>query len=174
MSDYVYESGMSTQRRRQRRTAITLILTLLLLFGAFWWAWAYMREGDPATVSPTQTPTNGVTAGACDPSRDPREVTINVYNASNRSGLAGRIADELRERGFTVGRIANDPLGAAFAQPVQVRYGEPGLFQAATLRDIVEGEQVIRDERTTTELDLVLGQNFVELNPPPAGIPAGC
>ena len=168
MSDYVYESGMSTRRRKQRRTAITLLLTLLLLFAAFWWAWSYIRED--GTAGANGTPTAGSTAGQCG-DNDPREVTVNVYNASNRRGLAGAVADELRSRGFTIGDVANDPLGQNFAAPSQVRYGEPGRTQAAMLRGLVEDEQVIRDERTDNSLDLVLGQNFGDLNPAPAGTP---
>ena len=167
MSDYVYESGLSTKRRRQRRTAVTLLLTTLFLFGAFWWAWSYIRddgEAPPATSQPTTD------VGQCG-DNDPRTVTLNVYNASSRSGLAGTVADELRDRGFTIGEVANDPLGASFSAPAQVRYGEPGRQQAAMLRGIVEDEQVVRDERTTTDLDLVLGPNYVELNPEPAGVP---
>jgi len=167
MSDYVYESGISSRRRRQRRTAITLLLTLLFLGGAFYWAWSYIRDGGTSTAAPTPTET----AATCG-ENDPRAVTLNVYNASSRNGLAGSVAEELRARGFTIGAVSNDPLDASFSAPAQVRYGEPGRQQAALLRDVVEDEQVIRDERTTTDLDLVLGPNFTQLNPEPAGVPS--
>ena len=167
MSDYVYESGISSRRRRQRRTAITLLLTLLFLGGAFYWAWSYIRDDGTGEAGASPTTTATVTCG----DNDPRAVTLNVYNASSRNGLAGSVAEELRSRGFTIGDVANDPLGAVFNAPAQVRYGEPGRQQAAMLRDVVEDEQVIRDERTTTDLDLVLGPNFTQLNPDPAGVP---
>lgn len=167
MSDYVYESGMSTKRRRQRRTAVTLLLTLLFLFGAFWWAWSYIRDDGTGPVAQQPGTTE---VGQCG-DNDPREVTVNVYNASNRGGLAGAVADELRARGFTIGAVDNDPLEASFGAPAQIRYGEPGREQAAMLRGIIEDEQVVRDERTTTDLDIVLGPAYVALLPEPAGVP---
>lgn len=172
MSEYVYESGMSTHRRKQRRTAITLMLTLLIIFGAFWWAWSYIRADDSSTATPTAD--NGTPGTVECAEWDPRLVTVNVYNASNRRGLAGLVAGELESRGFEVGQIANDPLRATLEAPVQIRYGEPGRQQASVLRDLVEDEHVVRDDRTDTTLDLVLGESFGELNPEPAGIPPGC
>lgn len=167
MSDYVYESGLSTKRRRQRRTAITLGLTFLLLFSAFWWAWSYIRSGDETvpTAEPTETPIT------CEGIADPREITINVYNATQVTGLAGRVANELRERGFTVGAVSNDPLGQTLEASAAVRYGEPGVSYAETFKTIVNEPALQPDERPDAVVDFVLGNFFTELNPAPAGTP---
>lgn len=165
MSDYVYESGLSTKRRRQRRTAITLVLTLLLLFSAFWWAWSYIRNGDETT--PTVQPTGNTCEGAA----DPRDVTVNVYNATQISGLAGRIANELKDRGFTVGTVSNDPLRETVEAPAALRYGDAGRPYAAVLKTIVNEPGLHPDTRTDTAVDFVLGNGFTELNPVPAGTP---
>lgn len=34
---------------------------------------------------------------------------MNVYNATAKSGLAGRTAEELKKRGFTIGKVGNAP-----------------------------------------------------------------
>ncbi|MDO5502946.1 MAG: LytR C-terminal domain-containing protein [Actinomycetia bacterium] len=163
MSEYVYESGMSTQRRKQRRTAITLMLTLLLLFGAFWWAWAYIRsDGDAAAGdSPTQTPTP--TAATCVGGHDPKPITVNVYNATRTSGLARRAADELAEAGFVkIGEVANDPMtDREVTVPIEVRYGVPGQPFAETFRDAYVPEAtVFGPVREGGAIDVVLGPGF--------------
>lgn len=169
MSDYVYESGMSTKRRRQRRTAITMLLTLLLLFSAFWWAWSYMRADDSvANPGPTTTPTS-----SCEGIADPRKVTVNVYNATTTTGLAGRVAGELKDRGFTVGTVANDPMRATIDAPGALRYGDEGRPYATIFKTIIDDPVLLPDTRTDDSVDLVIGDTFTKLNDPPAGV-ANC
>lgn len=156
MSDYVYESGMSTKRRRQRRTAITMLLTLLLLFGAFWWAWSYMRDGGSATATPTQT--NTLTPGAC---VDAKDATFNVYNATNRAGLARTAADALKAAGFTVDKVANDPLSKSLPGGIEIRYGEPGHPYATSFKEYYgQPVSIAPDDREDASVDVVLGDTF--------------
>jgi len=170
MSDYVYESGLSTKRRRQRRTAITLLLTVLLLFSAFWWAWSYIRSGGDGATAVAE-PTSTATATTCSGAADPRDVTINVYNATQVTGLAGRVANELKSRGYTIGTVSNDPLQATVEAPAALRYGDAGRPYAAILKTIVDEPALHPDGRPDTAVDFVLGDGFTELNPQPAGIP---
>ena len=155
MSDYVYESGMSTKRRRQRRTAITLILTLLLLFGAFWWAWSYIREDATSVASPTLTPTPGQCI-------DPKDVTINVFNGTSRAGLARSSADSLKAAGFTIGKVANWPDDTEVKSFAVLRFG-PAAEGAGTAFAEHYGQPVklrlIADMEGLT-MDLVLGRKF--------------
>lgn len=156
MSDYVYESGLSTKRRRQRRTAITLVLTLLLLFSAFWWAWSYIRNGEPATASPT--PTDTLSPGAC---VDAKNATFNVFNATSRAGLARTAADALKAEGFTVDRIANDPLGKSLPGSIEIRYGEGGHPYATSFKEYYgQPVSIAPDEREDATVDVVLGDAF--------------
>ena len=168
MSDYVYESGMSTKRRRQRRTAITLLLTLLFLFGAFWWAWSYIRDGGSEAASEASATTPAVTATTCAGEDDPKNVTINVYNSTTISGLAAGAAADLKAAGFTIGTVANDPEGIGSPWPLVVRFGPEGQTFAERFRDhyVPVGLASPRD-RTGTDLDLILGQGFEELPPVP-------
>lgn len=154
MSDYVYESGMSTKRRRQRRTAITLLLTLLLLFGAFWWAWSYMREDGGEQTAPA--PTGCV---------DARAAVFNVYNATSRSGLARSAAEALTAAGFNVGKVANDPENKALPGQVEIRFGPSGEPFATSFRDDYgQAVSMTPVEREDTTLDVVLGDAFEAWN----------
>ncbi|WP_369267698.1 LytR C-terminal domain-containing protein [Streptomyces harbinensis] len=40
---------------------------------------------------------------------EPRTITVNVYNATTRTGLAQQTADALAERGFVIGTVDNAP-----------------------------------------------------------------
>lgn len=171
MSDYVYESGMSTKRRRQRRTALTLLLTLLFLFGAFWWAWSYIRDGgEGAGATPTPSATAPPTPTAtCIAGNDPKGVLINVYNATNRSGLARRSADQLTAAGFQVGAVANDPAGQAVEGVLQLRHGPEGAPFAAAFKEYYQPvAELAAIERAGTDLDLVLGNAFEDFTAFPA------
>ncbi|HHU08774.1 MAG TPA: LytR C-terminal domain-containing protein [Intrasporangiaceae bacterium] len=155
MSDYVYESGMSTKRRRQRRTAITMLLTLLLLFGAFWWAWAYMRDGEAESGGKT-------TESGC---IDAKAATFNVYNATNRSGLARSAADALTAAGFKVGKVANDPERKKLPGHVEIRFGPAGKPYATSFKqDYGQSVSMTPVERDGSTLDVVLGDAFQEWN----------
>ena len=59
--------------------------------------------GDPAAATATCTP-KVVAAGTA---LDSNVVTINVFNASTRSGLANRALIDLQKNGFLGGRIGN-------------------------------------------------------------------
>ncbi|MCA1780740.1 MAG: LytR C-terminal domain-containing protein [Dermatophilaceae bacterium] len=168
MSDYVYESGISTKRRRQRRTAVTLLLTLLFLFGAFWWAWSYIRDdggGVAAGTAPTASPTAPATPTAtCVAANDPKTVTINVYNATNRSGLARSSADQLEGAGFTLGSVANDPEAQQVEAALQLRHGPEAEPFATAFKEYYQPTvELVPVEREGTALDLVLGNAFEDL-----------
>lgn len=164
---YVKESGTSTaRRRRQRRTAVTLTLCVLLLLGAMGSAIAYSKGwvGAPAAAPGcTAAPTASTkAAGAALPSA----VTVNVYNASGRSGLANETARSLRDRGVTVKAVSNDPLHKSVAGVAEIRYGPAGAKAARTVAaHQVKGATLVKDGRTDASVDLVVGQKFSTLLP---------
>ena len=168
---YILESSASTSRRRRRRRAfVTLVVVALMLFFAFWYAYSYYQTAANPTAVPSPTCTTAVTAA---PAPKPREVTLNVYNATDRDGLAARTAAEVRRRGFAVATVANDPLGKSVPGPAEVRYGRSGASRARLVLALVKGARPVRDARTDASVDLVLGEAFTALNrPAPARKPA--
>ena len=117
------------RRRKRRRAAITLTLVGLVMVGTFAYAAAYFQGWVAfGTPQPSASPACQVAAPA--KALTPAAVTINVYNATNREGLAASVAKSLRGQGFKVHTIANDPLGKQIAGVGEVRHGQRGSASA--------------------------------------------
>ena len=161
---YVVEAGASRSRRaRRRRALITLGVVALMLFFAFWYAYSYYQDSNTprASASPTCTATATSTA------KTPSQVTVNVYNATDRSGLAAKTASDVRKRGFKVSAVSNDPLQKDVTVAAEVRYGTTGTSAAQLVMALVKGSKAIKDSRTDSSVDLVLGAKFKALTAAP-------
>ncbi len=176
---YVVEAGASrTRRARRRRALITLGIVALMLFFAFWYAYSYYRDSNlpRAAARPTCTATSAATATATATAtvtaKVPSQVTVNVYNATDRSGLAAKTASDVRKRGFKVSTVSNDPLQKDVAGAAEVRYGATGTASAKLVLTLVKGSKGVKDGRTDSSVDLVLGAKFTTLTAPPKTTPA--
>lgn len=159
MSDEYY--GQSAEARaRRRRAVITLLLALLMIFFAVWYAMSYIRADDErrasesAESSATESPTCVTKAS---------EFKVNVYNATDRAGLASKVARDLRKRGFDVQTIANDPKGTEVSGPGELRHGTNGTKGAELLSDHLGDFSIDKDERDRTTVDVVLGPDYERL-----------
>ncbi len=190
---YVVESGVSTRRRRRRkrvRAAITISIVVLMLFFSFWCAYSYYRAAnetaapgaggctDPTTSSaPATTGKSTGKPGATKPASPaktpaPADITLNVYNATDRDGLAATTASLLDKRGFAVATVSNDPLNKTIKASAEVRHGKSGSAAARVVLGQVKGAKATLDSRSDGSVDLVLGNAFTALAPaptPPAG-----
>lgn len=96
----------------------------------------------------------------------PEKIRVNVYNTTFRSGLAGEAGAELEARGFRVDKTGNDPKGAFLPEDVAViRHDEDARDAAKVLAQHVPGARLMQVERTSTRLDLVLGNRYATLTP---------
>lgn len=151
---------------RHLRTAITLLLLVGVMVAAAYFGWQRVTgdDEDEATAEPCVPST----AAAIPENAD---VEINVFNATSRSGLAGDVADQMRERGFVVAEVANDPLDREIAGTAEVRGNESQQGAAALLTATVPEAEFVPDDRDVNTLDVVLGEAFNELAaadaPPP-------
>lgn len=165
MSDYTTEAEVSVNARRKRRQLIVLGVVVLGLFFAFWYAWSYYQADNSARAS--RPP-----AASCAP-YDPNVVTpettrVNVYNASDRVGLAGSVARSLRDRGFVIAKVANDPSSRKAPKVAEIRYGAKGEAQAKLLRSTLpKGTTLVKDKRKVATVDLALGAKYTTLAPVP-------
>jgi hypothetical protein len=165
VSDYTTEAEVSVNARRKRRQLIVLGVVVLGLFFAFWYAWSYYQADNSARAS--RPP-----AATCAP-YDPDVVTpettrVNVYNASDRVGLAGSVARSLRERGFVIAKVANDPSSRKAPKVAEIRYGARGEAQAKLLRSTLpKGTTLVKDKRKVATVDLALGAKYTTLAPVP-------
>lgn len=97
----------------------------------------------------------------------PRAVTVNVYNSTDRAGLAASVAKTLRTQGFKVAEVANDPLGRSISGVGEIRYGRLGAAGATLAATRLSGARLVVDARTDATVDLVLGDKFTVLKVPP-------
>jgi len=136
------------------------------MIGTFAYAAAYFQGWVAfGTPQPSASPACQVAAPA--KALTPGAVTINVYNATNRDGLAASVAKSLRGQGFKVHKIANDPLGKQIAGVGEVRHGQQGRAGAKLTALRLPGARVVLDERADDTVDLVLGNTFSALRTPP-------
>jgi hypothetical protein len=91
------------------------------------------------------------------------QVSVKVYNATTRVGLAGATASALTERGFVIALTENAP--ATYDGKARVIFGTAGVAQAYTLAAHLDGAVLVLDARTDATVDLALGAEFAELNP---------
>lgn len=113
---------------------------------------------------PTSASAAGGGAGAVP---RPAQITVNVFNATTRSGLAKTTADELKKRGFRIGEVGN----AAKQYDKKVTGAGLLLGPASSLNTSlpVLATQLTAAERRTdaaragTAVDLIIGNGFKAL-----------
>lgn len=89
---------------RAVRSAITISVLCVLLAAAALWGWSAAMKPLPAKVDTPICVDEDVTSGD---KLFPQDVTVSVYNASDREGLAGRTMQLLKDEGFAEGRSGN-------------------------------------------------------------------
>ena len=170
--DDAYVPFRNRTKRRRRTVAAALGGLLILGVGAYGLvnlvtaptqtaAAAACKAGSAhALAGPAELPVAaaggaGSSAGAGAP-----KFTLNVYNSTQRQGLAAHTAAELKQRGFAIGQVTNDPLKENLTVSAQVR---GAVSQTAELHEVaaeVPGAQIKTDGRTDPSVDLVLGAGF--------------
>lgn len=168
---------MRRPRRRGRIVALAVASVAVLGVGG----WGTMQLIDVFTSGDDSVSAAGTKAGcatgatpAAAPAATPRAfpvpgtITVNVFNATTRSGLAQQTADELKKRGFKVGKVAN----ATEEYDKKVK-GTGVLLGPSSALDTslpVLGTQLPGAERRTDpartggEIDLIIGDGFRELS----------
>jgi hypothetical protein len=107
---------------QRRRSAITMGVLGLLLLVAGAWGWTATTEPLPGKVDSPICVKQRIPAGK---RIFPQDVTVSVYNAGTREGLAGRTMALLTGEGFAEGRSGNVATKARVAK-VQVWTLQPG------------------------------------------------
>jgi LCP family protein required for cell wall assembly len=109
-----------------------------------------LRTGSPIPADATAAPDPAATLA-------PSAVTLDVLNASDRSGLAGQVADTLRALSFAVGHVANAPQPAA---DTLIRFSPDRAAEAQVLAAAVPSARSVPDATASGVLQLVLGNSF--------------
>lgn len=143
-------------------------------------------KGGASAAAARSAENSGASPGALP---KPSAITVNVYNATTRSGLARKTADALEKRGFTIGEVANAPAsldkkvkkaGLLMGPPAAYRNGAfdvlltqlPGAEVRAVERKAPEdggkagsgdGKKAPGKNAAEREVDLVIGKAFKAL-----------
>jgi LytR cell envelope-related transcriptional attenuator len=113
------------------KTLLTLAVLAVLLFVGVTWGWAALTKPFPHKAAskvcyPTKLqPGDRVSAP---------KVTVTVFNASDRAGLAERTMSAFENQGFGAGRVSNAPKGTVvhYAQIWTTRRGDPDVRLVAS------------------------------------------
>ncbi|MGQ0844041.1 MAG: LytR C-terminal domain-containing protein [Sporichthyaceae bacterium] len=154
---------------RKRAIGVSVVVAVLASIGAGAWAFGINAESDPTAGCVEQ-------AYAAPP---PTGALVNVYNSTQRTGLANEVAEELRERGFQIGETGNDPerrkIRGTGELRVQGTNSEP-LAAAESQKEALQawnaGMSVSREKRGSDGVvDYVLGERWAGLSPEPVAPP---
>ncbi|MFF7902926.1 LytR C-terminal domain-containing protein [Streptomyces sp. NPDC088817] len=101
----------------------------------------------------------------------PGQITVNVLNATPRSGLAKQTADELKKRGFRIGQVGN--ASEEFDKKVKgagLLLGPASSLNTSlpVLATQLAGAESRADTRKGTDVDLIIGTGFKALTQPAA------
>ncbi|WP_405462284.1 LytR C-terminal domain-containing protein [Streptomyces sp. NBC_00101] len=184
------------RRPRRRRKLVLAGVTALVALGLAGWGTLQLIDvysGGDTTVRAADHKRECVVAPQQAMARKtlpaPGRITVNVYNATVRGGLAKSAADELKKRGFRVGEVGNAP--AAYDKKVPgtgLLLGAPAAADSAfpVLETQLPGTVRKTEARENAEVDLILGTRFTAFSTPqaaaaalaaltkPAPAPSGC
>ncbi|WP_170323952.1 LytR C-terminal domain-containing protein [Cryptosporangium phraense] len=138
---------------RVRALTVIGVLALVAVITVVW-----------AIVTDDQT---GTTAAGCNTVStkipEPKQVKVRVYNGTDEAGLAQKVQKALKQRGFQVIAVGNDPQGEPVTQTAQIRYGPTGAGAAQLLQATVQGSVIVDDAREDNSVDVVLGIAYKDL-----------
>ncbi|MER7535373.1 LytR C-terminal domain-containing protein [Streptomyces sp. NPDC097704] len=163
------------RRPHRRRRIVLASAAAVVVLGAAGWGTlqlvdVFSGDGGTKTTAGKQTDCKPAPKPTPAPAAFPKpaQITVNVYNATPRSGLAKTTADELKKRGFKIGKVGNAP--TAYDKKVSgagLLLGAPtatkGVFPV--LGTQLAGAATKTDTRATADVDLIIGTAFKTLSP---------
>lgn len=120
-------------------------------------------DGTAATPDAEPEPCETTLVAPAEVLPQPDNVVVNVYNSTNRGGLAGTTAQELSLRGFRINKVENDPLGVSLRGVGEIRYGPNGEDNARLLEFYFPGAVLVEDDRSGPRVDISLGRGFEQM-----------
>lgn len=158
------------RRRQQRETMVftiigsvmagLLVLSILVGFGIlpfpffndFKQAPQYAQAGDvPCPTSQKAVPLD--------------KMEVHVVNGTDVSGLAGKVAAGLKERGIPVKDIGNITTGS-YEGNIQIITGPTGVNVAYTLARAFEDAEIVLDPRPTSDVTVTIGSRYSDMVTP--------
>ncbi|MFE4835031.1 LytR C-terminal domain-containing protein [Arthrobacter sp. NPDC056691] len=88
----------------------------------------------------------------------PAKVTVNVFNATSRNGLAKAAANEFKARKFAVAKVANTQTG--YRGVAAIVSGAAGQSAAFTVQRNLPGSDYFQDGRKDASVDVILTSDY--------------
>jgi hypothetical protein len=151
------------QRRRILHGVVLVVLVGLISAGII----VALGIMNKQITLPTTEPSRGAGSMCPDATFDyvlPEKINVNVFNATNRPGLARAVADELVARKFIVGAVENTTLD--YQGVALVVSGAAGQSAAFTMQRNLPGSDYLQDGRADPSVDVILTGDFRELAQP--------
>jgi len=145
-------------------TPVTLIILLGLLAGGVVWGYKAVtaRVAGPPPPPCVTVPMTELTTAS---------VTVNVYNSGDQRGLAGRVADTLRQGGFLIGTVDNADTKVLTILIVGAAADNPEVQLVASW---FVNPEIQADGRPDHTVDIYVGNSYDETNAmvpdPPASL----
>ena len=141
-----------------------MTFVIILLAGTVVYAGSYVQGWvGAASASSVTNPACKVTSNRA---LTPHDVTLNVYNATDKTGLAAAVALALQKQGFTIATVDNDPLGRTIKGVGEIRHGDSGAEGAGLVAQRLPGADNVLDSRMDASVDLVVGNAYRVLKAP--------
>lgn len=166
-----------------RRRAIGLLAVIgtvlaLAFVAAFVYVqgWIPPRDPAPGVAVGSPSPTGSGGSPSCTPTPTgpaPSAISVNIYNSTDRSGLAASTAAALKEQGFVVGTVGNDPQAKKVAGTAEIRFRPAAADKAAVVARRFSGAALVSDDKRTGDVvDVAVGAKFASVAPAPSTSPA--
>lgn len=107
-----------------------------------------------ASVSKSPAPTPSASSDLITP---PESIIVDVFNATSKTGLATKAANQLRAQGFIIGQISNAP--NKFAK-TRVKYNKDFFQSARTLGYSARTKVLVKDDSLDKRVQLFVGANW--------------
>ncbi|MFF9122353.1 LytR C-terminal domain-containing protein [Streptomyces sp. NPDC014889] len=163
--------------RRRGRLAFLAVASVAVLGVLGWGTWQLIdvfTGGRKASAAGAGSDCSTKASPAASPSATdaaralpkPGQITVNVLNATPRSGLAKQTADELKKRGFRIGQVGNAT--ETFDKKVKgagLLLGPASSLNTSlpVLATQLAGAESRTDTRKGTDVDLIIGTGFKAL-----------
>jgi hypothetical protein len=142
-----------------------LALVAILVVAALVLSVMALTKGSKTQAHKPQTCPSGYLLANMKLPNDTRQINVNVYNATDKVGLANTVKLDFEYRKFHVVKTGNNPLGKPVPGVAILRFG-PKAVGAAYVVDAYFLNDAVHEydpKRTDDSVDVVLGSQFKQL-----------
>lgn len=145
------------------RVRALVVVGVLVVFALVFVVVAMVRDSQGGTDTVASCPDGWALADVR--LREAKDVRLNVYNATDTSGLAGNVGGDLGNRNFQIEEATNDPEGRRIDDVAVLRYGPKGVGSAHLMRAYFLDQAATEYDpaREDDIVDVVIGNGFRQL-----------